>query len=477
MQGTVFQPLFQDIIKRLKNEPVLKSQAGAPTFPSSLVYIPLPFTDGGSPPKPLLKDHQNLHCYLATPYTFNDLTCLGVGKLTVYSFIGGDGKVKANGLRAYITQHGEDYRTESNAWHARIALAITRQVDAHKVRDIKLIPLRDEGWIAATGKKFYFPELEQGLKIPAGINIPVIDTLCAQDQSRRALFKWLGAETLDSITVCRILLDEHKRFLDTPRFPWGRETVIAHARYLYNASKTRYLPNLDGLGLVVNGSSLLLKGSSVYMDDGSEFSVAKFIPPSSDIVKYIDPAYPISDEGVCTWLKSSVGVRTIPKCQNDADNDLSDEFKYIIRKVSSRRFLKLLMANWESYFPSFNRNSQMGKVGLSVVTCTNGAKLPLNATFLPNSKLLGVPFAKEVLPFLDIDERTDDRWKKLKGLGVCTSPDLRLYMTVLVAISVKSSLRPSKPQVEQIYKSLEDKWEDDSNESKLATFPNKIVQY
>lgn len=471
MEGTVFHDLLPDIIKRLEQEIVLESQKGVLKSPKSLVYVPLQFTDGASPPLPLLDSQRNLQSFLATQYSKADVSCLGVRTLTVTSFI--DGKLLGlDGLRSYTQDHRTHFQNRSNAWHSRVALAITGNASPSTLRNINLIPLRGGDWVAAAKHTFYFPELEGGLKIPSGVRMSVVDIVAAQDAHRREMFKWLGAQNLNAASVSLTLLKEHTNHSDT----WDKKTVISHAWYLFHAYKT--LPKatqdelpLDELRLAVKDSPSLLKGQSLYVDDGGEFSVAKFIPQDSGIVRYIDPAYfagipsNLSAE-FKAWLKGkpdmrrTPGVQTIPTLRKLYTESLSEEFQFILKNTSSRKFLRLLMVHWGSYEDDSQRGDIAKTIKSTSVRCTNGSQNPLEKTFLPLPPLTNFPFAKDVLPFIDISDKKNPQWKNLGVFGVGTDVNLRFCLRVLSGLAQNNntpSLRPTMEEVAQIYEAIQNK--------------------
>ncbi|KAI9658631.1 MAG: hypothetical protein M1821_002191, partial [Bathelium mastoideum] len=462
--GTVFEPLLPKIIHRLKAERILESQTGSFIFPTSLVHVPLHFTDGKSPPTPLLE--HNKHCYLATSYDYGDVVHLGVNNLEISSFIGGDTRFGVDGLRAYARHHKIEFRNRPNMWHSHVANALMRTKQPGKFRNIKLIPLRDDTWIAVKDvKTFYFPQLEQGLEIPPGINMSVIDPLPARDTNRKVLFQRLGAETLDANSVCGTLLNEHAKRIGQPLTDWDRRTVISHAWYLFHARNMHSRRSLDDLGLIAEGSSLLLKSSSVYVDDGGEFSISKLVPQRANIVRYIDPGYFTTETPDVTikftaWLTNNSRVQTIPKLPNDNMRELSGEFKYILASMSNQRLLTLLMSFWNSYSSYRSVPEIWEKLTAVLVTCSKGSRVPLNKTFAPLPALKDEAFARGVLPFLDIG-KTISEWRHLSELGVRTTLDLQFYVALLLGLSQHRSLQPSEAEVTRIYEKIEQNWDNE----------------
>ena len=458
MEGTVFKSFMPDLIKRLKQEMILESQADMLQSPTSLFHVPLQFTDGASPPVPLLDSQRNLQRFLATPYSHNDVSHLGVQTLGISAFVG-DISEGLDGLRFYVQHRETHFRSRPGAWHSRVALAITENVPVKSVSDIKLVPLRDGQWVAAAKENLYFPELEEGLEIPPGLHVSVIHPAAAHDDCRRAMFDWLDAQDLDVEAVCELLLDEHANYSNG----WDRKTVVSHAWYLFHACKAHTIQGIRELRLAATNSPIFLKGNALYIDDGGKFSIANFIKNDPNMVSYVDRAYFTGQSSelrneFTSWLKRSLYVQTIPRLRKDNTKDISEEFKYIFKNTSSRKFLTLLMACSDSYHFDFSVVEIVKTIKSTNVSCTNGSKSRLENTFLPLPALMHVPFAKDVLPFVKISDQDNHRWKSFSRFGVGTDPDLWFYSKLLSGLAQKPSLRPSKEEVAQIYQKIQDNW-------------------
>ncbi|KAL9088067.1 MAG: hypothetical protein Q9165_006408 [Trypethelium subeluteriae] len=469
--GTVFQSLLPDIVNHLRTLPVLESQAGALMAPEALTYVPVVFTDGGTPPVPLLATATTSRRYLATPYSYSDVSGLGVAEFTAAAFL--------EELRSYISQSFTAFKSRPLDWHARVARALRHKCSStKKLKNIPLIPLRNGTWISWNRGDFYFPNSTGGLHVPGGIDIPVIAEDAINDSDRRELYRWLGATELTPRDVCSIIIKEHASH-SKAYGKWTRNDVLEHAWYLFRVSQNFVVEKPRDLLLAVEDISLLQKASSLYLDTDSEFSIAKFVPKG--VVQYVDPAYhtygPNDLSAECiAWMRSTLGVNTIPKLGEGGN--LTPEFSYIIQNTPSQSFLGLIVANWDAYANSFfYPNSIRETIASSIVNCRIGSDLtrcPLKETFLSTPAILNAPFAKDTLPFVLLDDQYNRSWSRLDYFGVGTVADLKFFLTILTRLSEDSSLHPTKDDLVRIYEQIQARCRDDPELVKL-TFQKPVI--
>ena len=449
-QGTALDALLPGIIQRLRLETVLESQAGTFERPENLTHVPSYFTEGNSPPVPLLVTNNNFRCFLATQYDYRDVSPLGVQQLSVQDFLAD--------LRRHLQRNPNVIHAKSQEWHSRIAQAIRNKASWNDVQNIEIIPLGDGTWTSASRGTFYFPELGEGLEVPPRINISVIAQDAAEDPARRAMYQWLGGENLNISEVCRLVLDQYERF--DPRWGWNREDVISHAWYLFRVSRTCTVQNPARLLFREQGTSHMLDARSLYLDLGEDFHVGEFFPEGSSLVRKLDPAYiSKASPGLLSdwveWLRG-LGMWSIPRLSNSVfggRRPLTPEFKCILERVPSQRFLQLLKTHWEIYRPYFSEDNRR-ELEEALVECLDGTRHKLKDVFLPRPPLLEEPFALNTLHFLDV-AGDGESWKNLGDLGVGTRANFRFYTTILKRIKQKSYLQPSKEQVTHLYSKVQ----------------------
>ena len=445
--GTALDSLLPSVVLRLRREQILESQAGTLEFPNTLWYVPNHFTDGAFPPRPLIAIQNCLTPYLATHYRYQDVSELGVRQIMIGDFLAS--------LKLLFQDHPEPVYAQSLSWHSRVAQAITYQVSVSDVEGIKIIPLRDGSWTNAQSGDLCFPELDQGLEVPDGINFSVIARNAAGDPHRRALYRWLGAWDLTITEVCELVLRRHGDFS-----PWTftKSQIRSHAYYLFRASKTCKLNWKERLRFLEHGTSRMYFGRVLYLDLGGEFHIREFFPDGSTNVHILDLEYEsmapnnLRSDWIA-WLQS-FGMWSIPKPAESALGPLTLEFKHIMKHFASQRFLQLLRANWSEYEPYFSATTKR-EIGEALVECLDGTRHRLKDVFLPEAALLDVPLAMNTLHFVDVLPM-DDSWRNFDIFGVGTRQDLRFYATILTNIKHKSYLKPSKEQVAHLYSKAQD---------------------
>jgi hypothetical protein len=157
-----------------------------------------------------------------------------------------------------------------------------------------------------------------------------------------------------------------------------------------------------------------------------------------------------------TWLEEKMEVATMPKLvQSTPDRgfQLSEDFEFIIKTFASSDVLLLLRDNWDEYSVFLDcdqalksRRDNMNlkydskraaacatllkkKLRAILVTCMNGKKQRLDATFIPSRELLVA--SQDGVPFVDIPDSDNDHWEMLKTLGVSIKLDISFYLRCL----------------------------------------------
>ncbi|KAI9692668.1 MAG: hypothetical protein M1820_009462 [Bogoriella megaspora] len=467
--STAFASVLNDIIKRLKEEPVLEAQNGVLKEPKILARIPAQYMDVGNPPRPLIGP---LGVYVSTRYYDTVVSELVSNRLevTVFFYL----------VRDFYESKAQRSDACTIQWHARVAKALTGKVALAAAKTVKLIPLRDNTWTEANDKTVFFPELNDGFEIPQGIDIAIVSSAAAQSADCRALYKWLGVKDLSVKEVCGLIIQQHEECNTESYGGWSRETIIGHAWYLFEASKNYNLQKLDKLCLAVDGSTTLVKASMLYIHDETPFSVAKLIPKDSNLVQYIDPAYldiasDTDASGFVVWLRESLGSGSIPRISTDDKEIISKEFKYILYNHSSQTFLGLLKTHWSTYSYSIeNYRKIRDEIAFRHVSCTDGSIHRLNRTFLPTAPILKTPYAADSLPLLDVDDPNNPQWSNLSHFGVSTITNLQFYCRLLDELPMNKEVKPKQDDLAVIYEQIQARYYDDEPRVR-STFEDRVI--
>ena len=257
---------FRDrLLDHLRHEAVLESQALIMELPTNLKCVPDIFTDGTSSAVPLLDGPEGQRSWTAAAYSANNLKKLEVKELMAKDFM--------NMLRTYITYHNEGFRQHPAAWHSQLSKAIS-YTGPSLVRDLTIVSLRGDRWTSAAGTKLYFPGISDGLVLPTGIQVQIIEDDAAKDPLRCDLFTKFGASHLNPSEVLQIILDEHSKHGNS-YITWTVETVVSHAWFLFNSPSKPSEYDLSKLRLASRNATLLHRGPELYMDaPGSNFRLS-----------------------------------------------------------------------------------------------------------------------------------------------------------------------------------------------------------
>jgi len=156
-------------------------------------------------------------------------------------------------------------------------------------------------------------------------------------------------------------------------------------------------------------------------------------------------------------------VATMPRLVRrtpDGGFQISEDFEFIIKNFPSSEVLLLLRYNWDEYsvFLDPEQASKKSrddmtlkydskrvaacasllkqKLGSMLVTCTTGKKQRLYTTFLPSRELLVA--SQDGMPFVEIPDTENNRWKILETLGVSIKVDISFYLRSLESLEGSS---------------------------------------
>ena len=152
-QRNFFAPFSEEIIKILRNLPILESWDGSMHIPTSLIYVPEEFLDDCK--RPLTLSPETETQYVSDKYIIRDqILALGVKKMTIESFLAQLKQLVGD------ASHLQDKPSE---WHSRLAEVLSRLAAERKhrwvVSRLAVVPVHShEGrkWVSAKTQDVYF---------------------------------------------------------------------------------------------------------------------------------------------------------------------------------------------------------------------------------------------------------------------------------------------------------------------------------
>lgn len=118
-------------------------------------------------------------------------------------------------------------------WHSRVARVLSKHLNTKLgIRSLQILPLRDGRWTSSEEGPVYLPATGD-IKIPAILDLRVIDSAAVQNRDRRALFEQLG---MSEATVAQIRESINVTFASTNSF--SNVTIVEFLSYLYLTHQT-----------------------------------------------------------------------------------------------------------------------------------------------------------------------------------------------------------------------------------------------
>jgi hypothetical protein len=414
-------------------------------------YVPDSFRDSKGVPLTLCETTQ--HRYLSHRYASSDwpnLQRLGVGRLSMDEFL--------SDLKILVCNHVEEFRQKPLDWHSWLALVLTpmltsdfRSTTASILYSLPIVPLRDGRWVRPNTETLLFPG-SGNIVVPPGIEIGEIHPDASQD-SRRHLFTLLGAQPFVPSKICDIIIKKHSDHGFRPAL-LSRGELISHAMFLYSTGWN----NLSFADSTSTKSIWLVSelnthhlGSELYIDSDMPYSATKFFERSRDKFPFLHKDYlsALHDgemSGFAEWMVQNLSLHRLPRVSSSPRSSkfsLSRDFQFIIDARSSKEVLLLLRDNWQHYAQWIeagtsrkddvnwrnSRDSLRHKLSSMEVQCLSGIVAQLDQTILPFSTL--PPEKSLAIPFLDVPDPDDERWKHLRHLGVVVKLGAKVFIQYL----------------------------------------------
>jgi hypothetical protein len=438
--GGFFEKLKRGIRDALASKTVLRAWNESPQRPDKAVYVPEKFRDQDGIPLTLRlkKDH----VYLSRNYMeadFKYLRRLGVREMSYDDFL--------TDFKDFLRESFEDFTKKPPEWQSRLAGVLNNPPANHSLeslRELQLIVLRTGEWVSPEVGTVFFPgDLEW--TAPGGIDMRIVDPKAASDPARRQLYSHLGVTNFDVSAVQETIVQLHASGsgLKGVSIP----DLIAQAHFLFS---TRWVNHDNAPIWVATDRGLRKRGEEVYIDDDGPHTASKVFAKNRAAFKFLHPDYVLAhlkdQASWIEWLEESLGVTKIPRLVlNREPFKLSADFKFIIKSLSSERWLEILCEHWEEYEKWLepgngnptNQERLVSELSGMKVTCSGGVYRRLRDSFLPIVEFVSA--ADGLVPFLLVQEPEHARWQALGVLGVGVKSSVDFYLLCLSELAESGS--------------------------------------
>jgi len=307
VQISFLSPLLQAIKQTLLQSRVIWSWVKILETPKTLLYIPPQFLDRHG--NPLMANSSAFKTYLSPKYDWNadqtSLKSLGIEVLSTSSFI--------RAIKSLSQLRTKDWGDKSREWHGDVAAALNSSPSlfrSPKVSHLPIVPLRDGTWTSTSSPgTTIFLDPEDGLHIPTGIDIRLVDGGAARNSARVAMYRNLGITTCNNREVSELILGKDR---DGYRNFAGASETRAHLVYLFNARAQP--PSLPYTHLwVASNRNKYAKAKDLYIDIPGKDSLIAWFKSDSDCLDFIRSNYlsMISGDKHASWLQwlvNTIGI-------------------------------------------------------------------------------------------------------------------------------------------------------------------------
>lgn len=454
-----FKGYAAQLHQRLSTEDLLFNCSLSLAKPSNLIYVPESFRELHGPKDPLLLTRDNKHTYLLPEYQEDDLEKLRLLKIKEMKL-----REFVEGLNHFSRKSTTSFQEKPSEWHSRVAQVLSgnlwRPEISRIVDDMKLIPLRlGKTWVSKNSEDDVFFS-GQGVSIPGGLDLNVVDPKVETDEDRSHLFSLLGVERLTSSIVCEQIFALHGNPQCKPN-RFSKDDLLSQARYLFLVgSRSKELSSI----WLVSEKGDRLRAGDLYADlvcpeDGdsrqTRLSSARRFQKDAPLkfpFLHADFLYPPERHDKWQWrkflldhLRVAVAPRLVkPTGEHRDEFSLHDHFDYILRTKTASDWLLLLKTEWRDYSYWLEKDENEGdesranrsreairkRISEFKVKARNEQWHPLSETFLPLENL--VKRYHGIVPFLDITDPEHPTWKAaLRPFGVGIGDDLQFYLRAL----------------------------------------------
>ncbi|TLD20697.1 hypothetical protein PspLS_08606, partial [Pyricularia sp. CBS 133598] len=362
-------------------------------------------------------------------------------------------------------------------WHSILSKRLLRmlkqseeQTQIDRLKELKVLPVFDETWVAPSSGPVYMPTTSGGHPIPRGLKLElkVLRPDAVKNVDRKKLFEELGAVKAEASDVRAEILKAY----DPGRLLVNLADSKANLEFLYlSHGEDVDLAKLRVVTVHQNDDIITrLYDKDIYLpDDDHPYGPGALLGPTPDSagqkVTYLNAAY-LRDAPEASsllqwkeWLVGIIGVRRRLRIVDREAQTLSSAWKYVASH-RPKRLLGLLQDSWEQEERESLKSPEVVSALQQVEAITQGGRSrELKSTWLPLPQLEQerLKFMEESEPFSFLElEHVEDptsesqlatKWGFLDrfGVGVDLGDGIKFLLEVLRCIYMNnidaSSLR------------------------------------
>jgi hypothetical protein len=360
-------------------------------------------------------------------------------------------------------------RETDDDWYNRAAKLICvcmedgTEREKEEVRSMKLIPLTTGEWTNVKQGQVFYSHSQGQIEIPDGLGFQLVKSSAEANLERRALFNKLGVRT----APMKLIQDRIFSLTETNYYMAYESCLrlaVSNLQYLYLSDKQGgnvLEPALFHQYPVYNNSLKILKAhrTVIYSKTDNEYGPFAVLGPKFRQTWFLHDAYlekpPISPPGRREsweyWLNSKLNIQPCLRLTTQASSVTIRVLSPELRHVSSNcpeNVVGVLQRSWASQRHIFLKNLYLLKAIREIaVPCTQGEKVPLEATYLALPELresFSRYAAGETFPFLQLPESIESgnyqrKWGFLtEDLGVGYREEHSFYLRVLEVLAIQS---------------------------------------
>jgi hypothetical protein len=469
--GTFWADLHTEIASSLDKQLVVRTRHGDLRKIKDVKILASDFMDRDGNP---LLDDSDIDPFLSSLYHYTSRNALRPYGLMVMDF-GLIFRILQKDLEGPASLVQSMSMSEDN--HSRIAKLLSRLAETrnYRLETLALLPLRSGSWVPANSGPVVFPTID-GISIPPGIDLQVIDTTAAANEDRRSLFIQLGVTYSSIPQVRNSVLRKSCSAAVYPTMDKSR----AHLHFLYLTHQ--FKQNKDELRDICiyshSGAPIRPHQEDCYLSSDHPYGPEALLETTDHLpgltVSFIHPTFfeeapetPNSGHPSWNkWLQEDIGIRNKLRLIAKDGRSLSPAWNYVA-EFRPEKLLGLLQHLWGSEGGAVRKNDDMKRlIRQTEAKQLCGMELPgpcrLDQTYLPLPNLLEQcsRFLKsnERFPFLDIGgtlsvEQLSSKWIFLHTeLGVKQDDDVEFSLDILRWLQEANPEASSIDDYERIYK-------------------------
>ncbi|KAF2176591.1 hypothetical protein K469DRAFT_698364 [Zopfia rhizophila CBS 207.26] len=386
-----------------------------------------------------------------------------------------------------MTNDGSLHNGERNAdWHSDVARVIVTAYNTcsgqnsgntliSRLRALPLILLSSGSWNRAPtdSNPIFFPR-SQGVLIPSGISISLVDQSASECPNRKTLFRYLGVKDCTVDSVIERILDYHSSFSRA-----FNSDIIGHARYLFQFRDRLRVDLRERLWLSRGNGIPYERGKDIYAALPGDVELRETLEGCENIW-FLDMAHfeGLSESKACEfvgWLKNCTGVATAPRLSG-INGSMHSNFRWIMNNKGNQ-VLRLLKKYWGEYSVQLTQaiiqDIQSHRVSCSPDGTANF--IQLYRTFLPLQNLVEESrrfCGASVCSFLFLQDGQPTDWRFLERFGVRLADDVHFYLWILPQNAFQQDCTLEKAKA--LYVRIQERaWND--REAVRSSFRSRVI--